>query len=76
MTKLEPLKGRELGLIDYLSDLPPGQQRIVMAFIGGKDGRTYIEAAKLAGVSVNILRNYVRRVRKNHPLLYKGIRAM
>ena len=36
MTKLEPLKGRELGLIDYLSDLPPGQQRIVMAFIGGK----------------------------------------
>ena len=56
--------------------LPPGQLRAVVGLIGGDKARTYVQASEIAGISLSTMHTHLRRIRENHPLLYKGIRAM
>ena len=56
-----------------VSLLPEGQMRAVIALVGGDKARTYIEAAKIAGTSVNTLYTHLRRIRSNHPKLYEAL---
>ena len=56
-----------------VSLLPEGQMRAVVALVGGDKARTYIEAAKIAGTSVNTLYTHLRRIRSNHPKLYEAV---
>ena len=44
----------------------------VVALVGGNTARTYIEAAKIAGTSVNTLYTHIRRIRSNQPKLYEA----
>ena len=56
-----------------VSLLPEGQMRAVVALVGGNKARTYIEAAKIAGTSVNTLYTHLRRIRSKHPKLYEAV---
>ena len=62
--------------IPDLSELPPGQVRAVIAFIGGGRARTYPEAAGCAGISLGTLHTHLRRVRQQRPDLYTAIRKV
>ena len=50
-----------------LSQLPPDQRRALDALVGGEDARTYVEAAKVAGMSLGTLKIHLRRVRLLRP---------
>ena len=56
-----------------LSILPEGQDRAVVALIGGKQARTYPESADRAGMSLGTLYIRLHRVRQGHPNLYAAI---
>ena len=65
-----PLKNRKHMTPD-LTSLPEGQRRAVRALISGERARTYPEAAKLEGMSLVTLYTHLRRVKGNHPEVYK-----
>ena len=46
------------------------------ALIGGEQARTYLDAAKIAGMSLGTMHTHVRRVRQNHPKLYQALRKV
>jgi len=58
-----------------LSQLPPDQRRALDALVGGEDARTYVEAAKVAGMSLGTLKTHLRRVRLLRPGVYKSVSA-
>ena len=43
---------------------------------GGEECRTYAHASAIAGVSVNTLKSYLRRVRINHPKVWGTVRIL
>lgn len=53
--------------------LPESQGKALESLVGGKRARTYVEASKVTGISVNTLYTHLRHVRINHPKLYKAI---
>ena len=53
--------------------LPESQGKALESLVGGKRARTYVEASKVTGISVNTLYTHLRRVRSKHPKLYKAI---
>ena len=57
-----------------LTYLPEGQRRAVTALISGDQARTYPEAAEEAGMSLGTLYTHLRRVKRNHPKVYKEVR--
>ena len=65
-----PVKDRKHMTPD-LTSLPEGQRRAVRALISGERARTYPEAAKLGGISLGTLYTHLRRVKGNHPEVYK-----
>ena len=67
------IKRQVLRDLTDVSLLPEGQMRAVVALVGGDKARTYIEAAKIAGTSVNTLYTHLRRIRSNHPKLYEAV---
>ena len=67
-----PLKNRKHMTPD-LTSLPEGQRRAVRALISGERARTYPEAAKLEGMSLGTLYTHLRRVKRNHPEVYKKV---
>ncbi len=77
MTNLHRYKKRySYDMLD-LSSLPPGQRRAIEALIGGgRNARTYLEAAQIVGMSEGTLLTHVNRVRQNHLDLYKEIKAV
>ena len=56
-----------------ISLLPESQRKALENLVGGKRARTYVEASKVTGISVNTLYTHLRHVRINHPKLYKVI---
>ena len=70
-----PLKDRKHMTPD-LTPLPEGQKRAVRALISGERARTYPEAAKVAGVSLGTLYTHLRRVKRNHPVVYKKVQRV
>ena len=57
--------------------VPEGQMRVVRVLVGGGDKcRTYIQASAVAGVSVNTLKTYLRRIRINHPKVWGTVRVL
>ena len=57
--------------------VPDGQIRAVRVLIGGGDEcRTYAHASTIAGISVNTLKSYLRRVRINHPKVWASLRVL
>ena len=72
---MAPLKN-EKHMTPDLSPLPNGQSRAVKALISGKRAPTYEEAARLGGMSLGTLYTHLRRVKKNHPNLYREIRIL
>ena len=67
------IKRQALRDLTDVSLLPEGQMRAVVALVGSNKARTYIEAAKIAGTSVNTLYTHLRRIRSNHPRLYEVV---
>ena len=67
-----PIKDRKYMTPD-LTSLPEGQRRAVRALISGERARTYPEAAKLEGMSLGTLYTHLRRVKRNHPEVYKKV---
>ena len=59
-----------------LATLPLGQRRAVDALVGGGVARTYLEAARVAGMSEGTLLTHINRVRQNHSRLYRAIREV
>ena len=51
----------------FYQHLPPGQKLSLDAFINSSDGKavTYREASSSLGISVNTLKSYLRRIRRN-----------
>ena len=70
-----PIKDRNHMTLELLS-LPEGQRRAVSSLISGNHARTYPEAAKEAGMSLGTLYTHLRRVRRNHPRVYKEVRRV
>lgn len=58
---------------DWLDPLSTQQRAAVLALIGGTEARTYRQAAMLAGVSVNTLYGYLRRVRRRRPDIWEHV---
>jgi len=59
-----------------LTYLPEGQRRAVAALVLGDQARTYPEAAEEAGMSLGTLYTHLRRVKRNHPKVYKEVRKI
>ena len=70
-----PLKNRKY-MTPALSSLPEGQSRAVTALLSGERARTYPEAANLGGMSLGTMYTHLRRVKKNHPDVYKKVRRV
>ena len=75
-TNTRPYKKRIPYDIVGLSTLPIGQRRAIGALIGGREARTYREAAEIVGMAEGTLLTHVNRVRKGHPNVYQRIRAV
>ncbi len=59
-----------------LSGISKGQRHAIEGLIGGDRARTYKEASLSAGVSLGTLYTHLRRVRLQHPNLYKKVRKI
>ena len=70
-----PIKDRKYMTPD-LTSLPEGQRRAVRALISGERARTYPEAAKVGRMSLGTLYTHLRRVKRNHPEVYKKVRRV
>lgn len=60
-------KRQVLREVKDLSLLPEGQIGAVVTLVGDNEARTYIEASKNAGTSVDTLYTHLRRIRNDHP---------
>ncbi len=60
-------------LADLLAALPPGRQRVAVAFIADNRGRTYPEVAAKLGVSLGTVHQHLRRIRLKHPKVYAAV---
>ena len=62
-------------LRNKLSQLPPGQAKALRAILDpdNPSGRTYKQAAEVAGISLGTLYTHLRRVRQNHPKIYAAV---
>ena len=69
MTK--PKKTLDLQL--DLSPLPEGQRRVALALISGAKARTYREVAEMLELSLGTVYEHLRRIRMNHPHLYRDL---
>ena len=56
-----------------LSPLPEGQQRVAFALISGKKARTYREVAAQLELFLGTVYEHLRRIRTNHPDLYRAL---
>ena len=70
------VKKRKVDDVPDLSELPRGQRRAVLAFIGVGLAKTYLEAAEEADMSLGTFKTHLTRVRLRHPRLYENIRAV
>jgi len=58
-----------------LASLPMQQRWAIVALVSG-GGRTYPDAARLAGMSLGTMLTHINRVRENHPDIYEAVRAV
>ena len=58
------------------AELPPGQRRVVEAWIGTEPAPTYGAVAAALGLHVGSVYQHLRSVRLRHPALYAGLRQV